>query len=346
MAKSKGRVLKPQIQLSIGGEAITPGTRKRVDIPLPDLSSQTQISMPIHVIHGMKPGPVMFVCAAIHGDELNGIEIIRTLLASKAISNVSGTLLCIPVVNVYGLINQSRYLPDRRDLNRTFPGSKKGSLAARLSNLFIEEIVSQCTHGIDLHTGSGCRTNLPQIRADLDHPETRRLAQSFGVPVLLNSSLRDGSLRAAADELGIPMLLYEAGEASRYDDISIRAGVKGIYNVMRSLGMLPARKTTKSRKPFIARSSRWIRAPQSGLFRSTIKLGASVSRGDILGYIAEAADAERVPVKSGSTGIVIGRLESPLVHEGDAIIHIARFKADSSDIAEQLESFHLDYTIN
>ena len=325
------------------GKSVLPGTRQRIDVPLPDLSSQTLITMPVHVVHGKKSGPVLFLSAAIHGDELNGIEIIRSILATKAINRLHGTLVAVPVVNTYGLINMSRYLPDRRDLNRSFPGSETGSLAARLAYLFMNTIVSHCTHGIDLHTGSGHRSNLPQIRADLDDSETEKLARSFGVPVLLNASLRDGSLRAAANELGIPILLYEAGEASRYNDICIRAGVRGVFNVMRCLNMLPESKNTPRRQPFIARSSLWLRAPQSGLFKPTVKLGQSVVKGDVIGYIAEPSDGALVEVKSNSTGIVIGSMELPVVHEGDAIVHIARFNDDNEEVAEHVETFQQDY---
>ena len=296
---------------TLADNTVKPGERSWINVPIPDLIDQARISMPVHVIHGKRPGPVLFISAAIHGDELNGIEIIRSVLASKSVGRLHGTLIAVPVVNAYGLVHQSRYLPDRRDLNRVFPGSKSGSLAARLAHLFMHEIVAHCTHGIDLHTGSGNRTNLPQIRANLDHSETRKLARCFGVPVLLNASLRDGSLRAAANALGIPMLLYEAGEALRYNDLCIRAGRTGIFNVMRVLGMLPASQTGKINKPFVARSSRWIRAPRSGLFKSSVRLGKGVTRGDVIGYIAEPSTGESHPVYSSVTGVAIVCLSVP-----------------------------------
>lgn len=330
----------------LDGSMVNPGERRMINLPIPNLSSQTPMSMPVHVVHGKQAGPVLFISAAIHGDELNGIEIIRHVLASRSIRSLKGTLIAVPVVNAYGLIQGSRYLPDRRDLNRTFPGSETGSLASRLAHQFIEKIVSVSTHGIDLHTGSGHRTNLPQIRANLDDPETCRLAECFGAPVMLNSSLRDGSLRAAANTLGVPTLLYEAGEAMRYNDIAIRAGVSGIINVMRELGMLRSvKKTAKVRTlPFVARSSRWIRAHESGMFRASVKLGDQVSRGDVIGYIAEASDGARHEILSTYEGIIIGGLELPIVHEGDALLHIARFKADADDVANHVESFHQDHT--
>jgi predicted deacylase len=331
--------------LTIANTEIAPGTRTVINLPLPKLSSHTPMNMPLHIIHGRKEGPVLFLSAAIHGDELNGIEIIRRVLATKALSKLSGTLIAIPVVNAYGLIQQSRYLPDRRDLNRSFPGSEGGSLAARLANLFMEEIVTKCTHGIDLHTGAVNRTNLPQIRADLDDPETCLLASNFGVPVLINSSVRDGSLRAETSALGIPVLLYEAGEALRYDEISIRAGVSGVINVMRTLGMLPpSRSRSVTSEPFIARKSLWVRAHESGMLRTKIALGAHVKKGALLGYIDDPFSGTQHPIYSTVEGVVIGRLELPLVYEGDATFHIACFTDNVMDVAEQVESFNTNHT--
>ena len=329
----------------LAGSEVASGTRQMINVPMPNLSSQTSMSMPVHVVHGRQSGPVLFVSSAIHGDELNGIEIIRQVLATKSVARIKGTLLAVPVVNGYGLIQASRYLPDRRDLNRVFPGSETGSLAGRIASVFMEKIVSVSTHGIDLHTGSGHRTNLPQIRADLDDPETERLAMEFGVPVLLNASVRDGSLRGSASALGIPTLLYEAGEALRYNDMAIRAGVSGTLHVMRALGMLPDTRgrSRKTSEPFVARSSSWLRAHESGMFRSTVKLGAQVGKGDIVGYIAESSSGVRHPVYSRNAGVIIGRQELPLVHEGDAILHLARFKGDIDEVASHVESFQLDH---
>lgn len=311
-----------------------------IDLPLPRLYTHALMTMPIHVIRGKKPGPRLFVSAAIHGDELNGVEIIRRLVKQQALNKLHGDLIAIPMVNVYGIIHHSRYLPDRRDLNRSFPGSRKGSLASRLAHLFMTEIVEKCTHGIDLHTGAIHRSNLPQIRANLDDAETLLLAKSFHVPVLLNSNLRDGSLRESAAELGIPMLLYEAGEALRFNEVYIRAGLRGILEVMRHLGMLAARKTKKTTvtEPFVARSSQWIRAPGSGVFRAAKSLGEKVKRNDVLGVINDPVATLEVKAISPCNGLIIGRSEIPLVHEGEAIYHIAQFE-DNREVAEHVEMF-------
>ncbi|SFP68470.1 hypothetical protein SAMN05216419_10139 [Nitrosomonas cryotolerans] len=328
-------------ELIINNQPIEPGCNIMIDLPLPRLYTHTLMTMPIHVIRGKKPGPRLFVSAAIHGDELNGVEIIRRLLKQPALHKLCGVLIAIPMVNVYGVIQHSRYLPDRRDLNRSFPGSKKGSLASRLADLFMTEIVTKCTHGIDLHTGAIHRSNLPQIRANLDDAETLQLARSFNVPVLLNSNLRDGSLRESASEFGIPMLLYEAGEALRFNEVAIRAGLRGILDVMRHLNMLTTRKVHKSSatEPFIARSSQWIRAPESGIFRAAKSLGVKVKKNDVLGVMSDPVSNFEVPVISPCGGLIIGRSEIPLVHEGEAIYHIAQFQ-DNREVAEHVEIFN------
>ena len=274
---------------NIAGIDIAPGKRATIALPVTKLYTHAPIEIPIHVIRGKQDGPRLFISAAIHGDEINGVEIIRRLIKHTALKRLRGTLVAVPVVNVHGLINHSRYLPDRRDLNRSFPGSERGPLASRLAFLFMKEVVDKCTHGIDLHTGAIHRANLPQIRANLDDEETASLAMAFSVPVLLNSTMRDGSLREAAAENGIPMLLYEAGEALRFDEVSIRAGVRGIINVMRELAMLPPskRKKAESKEPMVARSSAWVRAPSSGIFRPVVALGAKVEKEGLLGIIED-----------------------------------------------------------
>ena len=212
----------------IGGTPIPPGTRQTIDLPVARLYTHTEMSMPVHVIRGKREGPRLFVSAALHGDELNGVEVIRRLLALKRLDRLRGMLLLVPVVNVYGFVGRTRYLPDRRDLNRFFPGSPTGSLAARLAHLFMQEVVARSTHGIDLHTGAVHRTNLPHIRAAMTNEDTAHLAKAFGTPVIIDASLRDGSLRQAVRERGVPILLFEGGEALRIDEPVVRAGLRGV----------------------------------------------------------------------------------------------------------------------
>ena len=325
--------------LLIGGESIAPGARVTIELPVPQLYTRTPLAMPVQVVRGRRDGPRLFVCAAVHGDELNGVEIIRRLLSRPALARLRGTLIAIPIVNVYGLIHHSRYLPDRRDLNRSFPGSGRGSLTAKVADRFMTEIVANCTHGIDLHTAAIHRDNLPQIRGNLDDPETLALARSFGVPVLINAAIRDGSLRAAATELGIPTLLYEAGEALRFTEFAIRAGVQGIVNVMRELGMLPrSRRRSAGPEPIVARSSAWVRASESGMFHGTKPLGARVERGEPIGKIADPFSDAEIAVTADHSGLVIGRTQLPIVHQGDALFHVARF-GDVVEVAQQVEDF-------
>ncbi len=326
--------------LNIAGTEIAPGTRVTIDLPLPRLYTHTRMQMPVRVIRGRRPGPTLFVSAAVHGDEINGVEIIRRLLAMPLLRRIQGTLLAIPVVNVYGLVAHSRYLPDRRDLNRSFPGSDRGSLTARLANLFLEEIVSRASHGIDLHTGAIHRTNLPQIRTTLSTPETGDMARAFGAPVILNGTPVDGSLRMACVRQGIPFLVYEGGEALRFDELAIRAGVRGVVAVMRHLGMLPA--TRHSRpivEPMIANASSWARAPQSGIMRSARPLGARVGAGAPLAFIGDPFGEQDSPVVSRHDGIVIGRTKLPLASEGDALFNVARFEKPGS-VHQRVEAFH------
>ena len=322
----------------IAGSKVEPGERATLSLPVPGQSVYTPLAMPLHVIHGKRDGPVLFVSAGIHGDEINGIEIIRQLLNVKALNRLKGTLICVPVVNVYGFLNHTRYLPDRRDLNRSFPGASHGSLASRMARVFAKEIVDQSTHGIDLHTGSNNRTNLPHVRADLDNQTCETLAVTFGTPVVINANLRDGSLRQYALEKGVPMLLYEAGEALRFDKLAIRAGLRGILNVMRKLEMLPSRKAPDQKIPVVeARSSSWIRAPQSGLFRTDIRLGVRIEKGGTLGHIADALGENETEVVAKFTGIIVGRSKLPVVNEGDALFHIAKF-GDSQEVEYAIDT--------
>jgi predicted deacylase len=329
-------------ELSIGGFTIKPGETLQIEMPVVKLYTDTDICMPIHVLRGRKPGPVVFVSAAVHGDELNGIEIIRRLIQLKRFKIFSGTLILVPIVNVYGVLNQSRYMPDRRDLNRSFPGSSKGSLTGIVADRFLKEIVSHCEYGIDLHTGAVHRSNLPQMRANLKDEKTRALAEVFGVPVLLNANTRDGSLRQAAVELGTRILLYEAGQALRFDEVSIRAGVRGIQNVLAYLGMIERkikRDSKKNMKPFIANTSAWMRANASGIVHNIKHLGDHVEKGDPLARIGSPFGETFATVQATRSGIIIGKQNIPLVQEGDAMFHIAYFSERDQDISSNIEKW-------
>ncbi|XHU96765.1 MAG: succinylglutamate desuccinylase/aspartoacylase family protein [cyanobacterium endosymbiont of Rhopalodia gibba] len=309
--------------IEIVGEAISPGECRRLELPIARLPTQTWVSLPITVINGLNSGPKLWLSAAIHGDELNGVEIIRQVVTNVKPKLLHGTLIAVPIVNVFGLIGQSRYLPDRRDLNRSFPGSKSGSLASRLAYLFMKEIVSQSTYGIDLHTASMHRTNLPQIRANLQDSETRRCAQAFGAPLLVHAMTRDGSLRQAATKRGIPILLYEGGEALRFDAEAIRMGVEGIKRVMEYLKMYRFSLLRTPVTSIEVDKSKWIRASRSGIFRLEVGLGEKVLKKQKLGIIADAFGESSIKVRASANGIVIGYTQNPLVNQGDGIVHLA-----------------------
>ncbi len=321
MEKKKKNIQRP---FKIGGEIIEPGSAKTISIPLYMLPNHAAFNLNLRILHGYSPGKRLFLSSTIHGDELNGIETIRRVLASPQINLLRGTLIIIPIVNVLGALIQSRYLPDRRDLNRSFPGSKKGSAAAQLAHIFLRTIVKRCTHGIDLHTGSDNRINLPQIRCDFESSETLRMALAFGAPVILKSKLRDGSLREASEKMGIPTLLFEGGEALRFNEFAIRSAVQGILRVMAVLNMISQEKCTAIKdSPVISPTSHWIRAPYTGFFRSTCHLGKKVFKGDIVGKISDPIGLNTIDVVASIDGIVIGLSQLPLVYQGDALLNIA-----------------------
>ena len=308
--------------IEINGSRIAPGKQERIEIPVARLPTRTLLSLPVTVINGRESGPRLWLSAAIHGDELNGVEIIRRVIEQVSPKTLRGAIIAAPIVNVFGFIEQSRYLPDRRDLNRSFPGSKRGSLASRLAHLFITEIVNHSTHGIDFHTASNHRINLPQIRANLDLPETLACAEAFGAPLLLHSAVRDGSLREVVAKRGIPVLLYEAGEALRFNETAIQVGVEGTLRVMARLGMVEY-DTPPDSPSMTLRETKWIRASHSGILRRTVELGEDVLPRQSLGVISDAFGDKKFKITARQRGIVIGCTQNPLVNQGDGIIHLA-----------------------
>lgn len=319
--RAKARAEGTQSPFEFNDTSVEPGTMGRVDLRVARLPVGTWISLPVFIVHGLKPGPTVWLSAALHGDELNGVVIIRRLLAELDPLQLSGTLLAVPVANAFGATTASRYLPDGRDLNRCFPGSKRGSLASRLAHLLFNSVVMRCSHGIDLHTGSGGRFNLPQIRCNAEDLKTRRLGEAFGAPVLLHSPLRDDSLRAEAGKRGIRVLLFEAGEASRLDPKCISIGEAGVRRVLKALGMVshcPRPEVT----PELFKKSVWLRAPRSGFFHATVKCGQHVAHGQKVGVVFDTTN-ETAWVTAKVAGVVIGERRTAVVHRGDAVMHIA-----------------------
>lgn len=280
--------------------------------------------MPVFVMRGLKPGPVVFLSAAIHGDEINGTEIIREVVQVLSKRKIRGTVITVPVVNVFGFNNQSRYLPDRRDLNRSFPGNNHGSLSSRMAQLFMKEIVSKCTHGIDFHTGALHRSNLPQVRANLEDSETFEFAKSFQAPIIINSKMRDGSLRDAARKKGVITLLFEGGQALRFEDKVIKVGKRGCLNALKHIGVLSGtKKDDENVQSLISQGSAWVRAPMGGILRLRVKEGQFIKKNNLIGMIRNPHGNQEVEIKSQKDGCVIGVNKLPLVNTGDAVIHLA-----------------------
>jgi len=313
--------------LEIMGKLIAPGAREEIKLLMPKLYDGSPLHSHVHVLNGKYPGPVLCLTAAIHGDELNGIEIIRKVINSKSLKNLNnmhGSIIAAPIVNIYGFLYQQRYLMDRRDLNRSFPGSEHGSLASRIANLFYTEIYQKSNFVIDFHTGSLHRANLPQIRAKLASKKTKELANAFGAPVILNSNTRPGSLREVCHKNKIPVIVYEAGEELRLDQLAIKFGVQGVFNILNQLG-IQEHVNYKKNKPhsLLCETSAWVRSKQEGLFSSSKRLGNLVKQGEKLGFITNPMTMSSEVVKTPISGIIIGINNLPLAHEGSALFNIA-----------------------
>lgn len=317
--------MSPDDPVIVGGVPVPRGGRSRVELPAGRLATGADVSIPVEVVHGREPGPRIWLSAAIHGDELNGIEIIRQVLAECPPRRLSGVIVAAPIVNVFGFITQSRYLPDRRDLNRSFPGSGRGSQAARIAHLFMREVVEGSDLGIDLHTGADDRTNLPQLRGDLDDERTRELARAFAPPLIMHASTRDGSLRAAATRRGARVLVYEGGEAGRFNRSAIEAGTRGVLRVLEAMGMRRGAPPA-DRRPLESRGSAWVRAGRSGLVRLDVEPGDRIEKGQRLGVIRDAFGDRVLRVRARAAGIVIGLTRQPHANRGDALVHVAELE--------------------
>jgi len=314
----------------VGGHEVRPGTADHFELPIGRLVTGTDMALPVRVVHGAEPGPTAWLNAAIHGDEVGGVEVITRVLAGLDPATVRGTLLAVPVVNVWGFVGGDRFLPDRRDLNRSFPGSPTGSLAAQIAHLFMTEVVDRCSVGIDLHTASDNRANLPQVRADLDDPETRRLAEAFGAPVMVHARNRAGTLRQAAGRRGATVLLYEGGEALRFDAAAISAGVDGVCRVLAAIGMVDG--PTEPGQPSVeSRTTGWVRAGRSGILHLAVDLGDRLERRQVLGTIDDAFGNAVAAVRANRAGTVVGITRSPLVNRGDAVAHLAETDDSAAD---------------
>lgn len=315
--------------LTICNETINPGEQASLALPFPELFSCAPMYMPIKVFHGKQAGPCLLVIAAMHGNELNGAEIINRLLQSKSMSKLKGTLIAVPIMNVYGFINKTRTMPGGATLSTSFPGSSYGSHAARLAHLFCSKIFSLVDYCIDLQTGWLNHSNLPQVFASDDNQKELELAHAFGAPVISELAAQKGSLRAFANTEKKPYLVYEAGEAMRFDETSIRIGVKGVLNVMKHIGMLSTVSKPTSSKPesFIMRDTQWVRSPTSGISHAVVKLGQQVKKGELLTIIKDPFGAgSDISVIAPFNGVVVSINNLPLVYEGVPLFQLAAFE--------------------
>ncbi|HEX6222596.1 MAG TPA: succinylglutamate desuccinylase/aspartoacylase family protein [Acidimicrobiia bacterium] len=316
--------------ITVGDVTVEPGRKVQIELPFARVVTGATESLPVKVINGRSAGPNIWLSAAIHGDELNGIQIIRSVIKDLDAKTLRGAVIAVPIVNPLGFINESRYLPDRRDLNRSFPGSARGSTASRLAHLFMEQVVDQCMVGIDLHTASNHRINHPQIRANLDDRTTLELAKAFGAPFSIQARVRDGSLRQAAVERGKTILLYEAGQAHRFDDEAVEAGVTGIMRTLRAMGMIDAR-LPRAKPTRLIRRTRWVRARRGGIADIEVRLGERVDKGQRVALISDAFGMRPTQVKATESGWVIALSLRPLVNSGDSLVHIAAEAGPDSD---------------
>jgi len=311
--------------LQINGEKIKRGEDKHLYLRIARLPTYTNIDLPVRVIRAEQPGPVLLLTGGLHGDEINGIEIVRRMLAKKLLTPQTGTVVAIPLMNVYGFIQNVRGVPDGKDINRSFPGSKSGSLAKLVAYTIMNEIIPKIDYGIDFHTGGASRSNYPQIRCVLDIDKNMELARAFAPDIMLHSPLIDKSFRKAAHRKNKHILVFETGETLRFDESGIKKGIDGTLRLMKYLGMRDT--APEAGETEIYTNSSWVRASFAGIFNPKIKLGETIKKRQVLGVITDPFGNEVFTIKSRYEGRVIGLNYCPVVHKGDAILHIATQKS-------------------
>jgi len=309
-------------ELLINGVRIRQGQSTNIELPIAKLPTHTLIDLPIFIRSAKEEGPVVLISGGVHGDEINGVVTAKRLLEEfdEGLTLLKGTLIFIPLVNIYGFLSNSRTFPDGRDLNRSFPGSKKGSLAGRIAYILNEQIIPQIDYGIDFHTGGRMLSNYPQIRVDYSDKNALELAKAFGTHYVLNSKYIEKSFRKAAFKAGKKILVFEGGESMRLDDFAIEEGVQGTKRLLASLGMIDYNSTPQ--ETIFLKESNWVRARASGIFNASIKLGDSIKKGQILARISDPYGQIKEPVKAPTNGYVLGLNNLPVINVGDALVHI------------------------
>jgi uncharacterized protein len=308
-------------QVTIAGQEIQPGEFKEININIARLPSHTQIDTPVYVSRSLEDGPVLGLIAGMHGDEINGMEIVRRILDRGLHQVKRGTVVCMPIINVYGFLNFSRDVPDGKDVNRSFPGSRGGSLASRVAYHLMNDVIPFIDVGIDFHTGGAMRTNYPQVRAVLREPANVELANAFCAPFTIDAPFRPNSLRREAARRGKNIIVFEGGESLRFDNAAIEHGVDGILRLMKHLNMIDWAPDVKEQNKIIWTTS-WIRAKHAGLFQPNVVAGKLVHKGEWVGTITDPFGEFKEQVKATETAYVIGMNNSPVINAGDALMHL------------------------
>jgi predicted deacylase len=319
--------------LSLLGQEVAPGSKLRTRFSPDESYAREVLDANVLILRGGQPGPTLCLTGAVHGDELNGVEIARRVFEESDAESVAGTVIAIPIVNTWGFRSGNRYVADRRDLNRAFPGKEGGSLASRIAFATFDRVIRHCDVLIDLHTGSADRSNTPQVRIDGANEHARELAQRFAVGIVLVGDGPEGSLRRASGQAGITVLLYEAGGPNRFDAAEIDRGVEGVFNVMEALRMLAVEPPAIDPQRYFE-SSTWVRADAGGIFLTDLLLGRRVEAGSVLGVVTDPVTSERFEIHAPVTGILIGMAFPQVVLPGYALFHIARSVGDPSNFSE------------
>lgn len=319
------RRLKPDVMspFELGGITVLPGERSDIRVKISELYTAVPVMVPLTVVHGAAPGARLFVSAAIHGNEINGIEMVRQVRNDVDPKALRGTLLLIAIANPIAFMNLSRDLPDGRDLNRSFPGRDLGSMASHIAASLFDKVIRRADYGIDLHTAAAGRTNLPHVRADMSFPQVRRLAAAFGCEVVFDMKGEKGMLRHAATRVGIPTIVYEAGEPLKFQQNLIKQGVTGIKNVMSELGMYDYPRVSPHFQVNVE-DHKWIRAEKGGILMIQIRPGDLVEKGDVIAIHTKPFGAEVMRLKAPHSGLVVGTSTMPMVIPGSAVCHLVK----------------------
>jgi hypothetical protein len=305
------------------GEQIEPGTSKDVELVIGENYSGLPVQVPIHIKRGEEPGPTIFVTAALHGDEINGTGAVRALIQDESLRLDRGTLILVPVLNLLSFERHSRYLPDRRDLNRCFPGSSTGSLASRMAHAIFEELVCRCDYGIDLHTAAVRRTNYPNVRGDLTNPDVKRLAEAFGSEILVDGEGPRGALRREACRAGCPTIIMEGGEVWKVEPAVVESALAGIRNVLCEFEMIEGSATRAALQAAIQKT-KWIRAEYGGFLQFHVQPGAVVEKGQPLATNTTLLGEERNALFAPFDAVVIGMTTLPAIGPGEPVCHLGQ----------------------